>query len=621
MSGSGAASAAGKVGRNDPCPCGSGRKYKHCCESKPPAADPLAARAQPSPAASKVKAEAMAKAASARRLWAADRRAEAIVAFQEAARLEPSNPDAHYDLGAACFHEGRLSEAVEAFRCATGLRPGFGKALQPLGAALVDLGRAREASAVYRKLSRMADDAVSRRLSLASALALDGELEEAERELRRVIAVAPKHAGAQFLLGRLLLWRGSFEEAELHLIQVVDVVPPAFQFISDARRMTEADRPLVERMLAHTERTDLAPIHKGTIHFGLGKAFDDLGDYEAAMRHYEAGSRLKAASARIDRAAMAGYYDIILSDFSADGLGREKGLVTKPAGPDDELPVFIVGMPRSGSTLVEQILSSHPAVAAGGELSFWIDRINAWLAPSAKAVGVVDPLASVGAEPPSGLPFAETAKPILGGGQASDWLPFRFDRVEAGPLTRAAEDYLALLREIGPKALRVTDKALSNFERLGPIRLALPGARIIHCRRHPVDTCLSIFFTAFNSRTAWDRDDIVFQYRQYERLMEHWRRVLPADRFTEVEYEALVVDREAETRRLIAFCGLEWDDACLAPERNLRAVKTASVWQARQPVYKTSLERWRRYEPWLGEFRNLLPANDVRESQGTILFG
>ena len=149
-----------------------------------------------------------------------------------------------------------------------------------------------------------------------------------------------------------------------------------------------------------------------------------------------------------------------------------------------------------------------------------------------------------------------------------------------------------------------------NFGLLGLIQCALPAARVIHCRRHPVDTALSIYFSNFGARHAYavDRGDIVAFYRHYERMMDHWRSVLPADRFTEVRYETMVADREAETRRLVAFLGLEWDDACMAPEKNRRPVKTASVWQARQPVYKTSVERWRRYEPWLGDLRDLLPG-------------
>ena len=146
-----------------------------------------------------------------------------------------------------------------------------------------------------------------------------------------------------------------------------------------------------------------------------------------------------------------------------------------------------------------------------------------------------------------------------------------------------------------------------NFLRLGLIHLLLPNARIIHCRRNPIDTCLSIYSVHFDGTIefAASKSDLAFFYRQYARLMDHWRAVLPPDRFIEVQYERLIDDREAETRRLIAFTGLEWDAACLLPEQNERMVLTASVWQARQPVYATSVERWRRYEPWLGELASL----------------
>jgi hypothetical protein len=337
--------------------------------------------------------------------------------------------------------------------------------------------------------------------------------------------------------------------------------------------MTEADRPLVERMRRLLERADLNPIQRGTVHFGLGKAFDDLGDAAEAMRHFEAGNRLASGSRRLNRTGLVEYYDSLIADFSAEALARAErpGTTALPGG---DLPVLIVGMPRSGTTLTEQILSSHPSVAAGGELRFWGRQVI----------------------PPAADPFGRAER-----------LPLRLGSVEADDLSRAAGEYRAVLRAIGPEALRVTDKEPHNFEQLGVIWKAWPDARVIHCRRRPIDICLSIYFNFFNGKMAWDRADLVFQYRQYERLMEHWRNVLPADFFTEVEYETLVADREAETRRLVAFCGLEWDDACLAPERNARRIKTASLWQARQPVYRTSLERWRRYEPWLGELRELLP--------------
>ena len=276
--------------------------------------------------------------------------------------------------------------------------------------------------------------------------------------------------------------------------------------------MTEADRPLMDRMRLLAERSHLDMTLKIRLEFGLGKAFDDLGDYAEAMRHYEAANGLKAMSGRLDRPALAAKYDNIISGFTTEALEHARQALAGPTGPKNDLPVFIVGMPRSGSTLIEQILSSHPAVAGGGELSFWVDRLRGW-----SAAGI--------------------------------------SSLSADPLFKAAEDYRAELRRIGPKALRVTDKRLWNFELLWLIRLALPDARIIHCRRHPVDTCLSIFFANFSAREdyACDRGDLAFFYHQYERLMDHWRRALPPGRFTEVEYETLIADREAETRRLIAF--------------------------------------------------------------------
>ena len=402
---------------------------------------------------------------------------------------------------------------------------------------------------------------------------IEGKLEEAEKELRRLLGQAPQLAAARVLLAQILSERGMLDEAAQHLSEAVEVIPQAFHSLAIAKRMREPDRPLVDRMRLYAERPDLETMERVNIGFGLGKAYDDLGDYAEAMRHYIVANQHKAMSVRLNRQALSAKYDSFVGGFTAGAMARARRALARPARPDDDLPVFIVGMPRSGTTLLEQILSSHPAVAAGGELPFWIDRFD-------------DSNASA------------------------------IERVEAGGLSRAAEEYLRLLRQIGPHALHVTDKAPFNFEFLGQLRLVLPNARIIHCRRRPIDTGLSIFFMNFpdHQRYAWDQGDIVFQYRQYERLMDHWRRVLPPDRFTEVQYETLVADREAETRRLIAFCGLDWDEACLAPEHNERKVQTSSLWQARQPVYKTSIERWRRYEPWLGELRDLLPSQEARAS-------
>ena len=566
------ARAAGRVGRNDPCPCGSGKKYKHCCQAKDPtSASPGGANARPTQA---MKQRLQELFLAAKEHWDVGRLADAIPLFREIARLDPNAPQAHHDLGVTYLRCGRLREGTDSLQRAVDLRPGFERALRHLVDGLEPQGREAEALIACGKLSRAAENPLDRRYYSAKVLVKERKLEEAAKELRQLITLSPQRTDLRLLLGQVLSDQGQFEEAASQLSAAVERAPAAFQRLAETKRLTERDRPLVERLRAVSDQPGLDVMPRSSLQFGLGKAYDDLGDYEEAMRHYDAANRLRAASQRLDRAALAKSYDSHIKSFTAEGLARAAQQLSRPPVAGNDLPVFIVGLPRSGTTLAEQILSSHRDIVAGGELHFWSERLAAW---RTSRIGAIDMSA----------------------------------------LSEASEDYRALLRTFGPTSLRVTDKAPSNYELLWLIRLAFPDARIIHCRRHPIDTALSIFFTNFWSlhNYAWDRSDIVFQFRQYERLMAHWRSVLPPDRFTEVDYEALVADREMETRRLIRFIGLDWDEACLAPERNTRVVQTASVWQARQPVYMTSVERWRNYEPWLGELRELLESPHSAASQ------
>ena len=255
----------------------------------------------------------------------------------------------------------------------------------------------------------------------------------------------------------------------------------------------------------------------------------------------------------------------MIADFGPDEIER-----LRQWGSSSERPVLIVGMMRSGTTLIEQILASHPDVRAGDELPFW---------------------------------NARRLKLRIGSG----------GKLALAAAKETIRDYLDTLNGISSEASRVTDKMPHNFLLLGLIHILFPKARIIHCRRNPVDTCLSIYFTRFakDHDFTYDRSAIVFFYKEYRRLMAHWRRVLPGDRFLEIDYEQLIGDQETTTRTVLNFCGLEWNDACLAFHRTERSIRTASSWQARQPIYRTSAARWRRYEPWLGEFRELLDS--VRE--------
>ena len=282
------------------------------------------------------------------------------------------------------------------------------------------------------------------------------------------------------------------------------------------------------------------------------------------MEAYDEANRLfremRPDTQGFDQSRQTDMRDRIRSYFTREFLLTNRGL-----GSQSERPIFVVGMPRSGTTLVEQMLSSHSDVGAAGELPFWPMRGDSAIDRS------------------TGLP----------------------DLIRSRQL---ADEYDELLRSMAPWAKHVTDKMPINYLHLGLINMMFPNARVVHIRRSPIDTCLSIYTTDYRTppEYAYNRENIVFAYRQYEVLTDHWRESLPAQSMIEVRYESLIDEPEQEIRRVLSFCGLEFQEACLHPEKNRRSIRTPSLWQARQPVYKSSRERWRRFEPWLGPFRELL---------------
>jgi hypothetical protein len=324
------------------------------------------------------------------------------------------------------------------------------------------------------------------------------------------------------------------------------------------RTVTSSDNGLLQAMQAALATPGLELGQRQRLHLAVGKAAEDLGDYALAMQHFDAADSVRRGAASFDSAAFSILIDRVIARCTPEFLARAPEL-----GCDDATPVFIIGMPRSGTTLVEQIVSMHPEVEAGGELNFWNQRGPEWLRPGAD---------------------------------------------EDALLAKAAADYLGVLHAIAPTAARVTDKMPFNFLWAGLIHVTFPRAVIIHCRRAAIDTALSIHQTHFHPSMPFPTGgaELVAYFRGYQRLIDHWRSVLPADRFIEVDYEDLTRAPEPAIRRIIAACGLAWHEACLRPESNPRAVKTPSKWQTRQPIYRTSVERWRRYEPWLGPLRSLV---------------
>jgi tetratricopeptide (TPR) repeat protein len=488
---------------------------------------------------------------------------ESVAALRRAVAGDPGSADSHFQLGIGLERLGDVGAALAAYHRATELAPALTEAWYRAGALVYTLGHREEAIACFERAAETGPRTRFGRLGAARALLTAGRDRDGERSLRACVAADPGNPLAHDLLGNLLAEAGQFEEAGACFARAIALAPllaGSYYDLVRCRRITPADAALVTRIetALATPGLDIEP--RIRIELALGKAADDLGDYGRAMRHFDAADALRQASAAFPAEQFDREVTRLIGQMTPELLARAPRL-----GTPEPLPVLIIGMPRSGTTLVEQIISSHPGVRAGGELNYWPACGARWHAA----------------------------------GAAGTEMKF---------LRQAASGYLRVLRDLGAGAVRVTDKNPFNFLWAGLIHLALPRAMIIHCRRAAIDTALSIHQTLFHPGLAFPTggDPLVAYFRSYRRLTDHWRRVLPPERFIEVDYEDLTHEPEPVIRRLIAACGLSWDAACLRPDRNPQAVKTASRWQARQPIYRASVGRWRRYEPYLGALRALL---------------
>jgi tetratricopeptide (TPR) repeat protein len=526
---------------------------------------------------------------------------EAVEAMRLAANLEPNNGQILHDLGVSCLAAGLPREAVAAFRRAIHVKPNFSQAfwrlgvalqqsdpiaaiaalrkateLQPrlpdaqfrLGMLLEEQGRRREAGVRYRQVLTGGPDPRLRRLAEARALMIEGRDGEAEKKLRRAVEIEPNDGAALALLAALRTDAGAFEEASGYFERAVAQPGSSHDLYYEMiryRKVTVNDTGLLERLRSGGAEPHGNDATRMRLQIALGKALDDLGQYAEAMQAFDAAAAIRERTWPVDIAAFERRVDAVVQRFSADVIESKRSV-----GNPDPTPVFVLGMPRSGTTLVEQIVSSHPMIHGAGELHFWNQR-----GALMKAAGT---------------------------------------NIDDAFCRQAATDCLGQLRELGGDAARVVDKNPFNFEWVGLIHVALPQSALIHCRRSPIDTALSIHQVFFHEGMAFPTggEALVRYYRAYERLMDHWRQVLPPDRLLEVDYESLTADPVPQTMRMIAHIGLEWDDRCLEPEKNPRRVKTESRWQVRQPIYRTAVERWRNYEPYLGALAKLLPNETPR---------
>ena len=491
--------------------------------------------------------------------------AEALQCYRELLSLDPRSAVSLTAMGTALARLGCYGEAENHFRRAIGISPSIPTAYFNLAGVLQSTGRYRESEMPLRRALKLKPTYLDARISLGMSLVLLGRLGEARDCYQKALKIAPRNTQTLVGVGQIEALEGRFDAAESAFQRALEVDPRcsyAWAALASLRRMTPADGAWLERA-EDIVASGLQPLDEGTLRFAMGKYCDDVGDFARAFRNYQRGNTLQRMRAPpYDPAERSRFVDGLVKTYTPEALA-----LTRAAGAasESQRPVFVVGMPRSGTSLVAQILASHPSAHAAGELDFWISAVH-------KHENAIH------AEVPS-----ESLRRKL------------------------ASAYLQILTAQSGDALRVVDKAPINSEYLGVIHGVFPRARFIHLRRHPIDTCLSCYFQQFPPALNYANDlsDLAHYYREHWRLMAHWRRALPPETLLEVPYEQLVADQEKWTRRILEFIGLPWDDRCLDFHLTQSTVLTASYWQVRQTMYQNSIGRWQNYRKFIGPLLDL----------------
>ena len=485
-------------------------------------------------------------------------------AFRQAVELDKRAAHSYYNLGMALRRAGKSHETFLTFKKSTQLNPHFLDNYLQIWEQMRQLQNWVDGIPILETGLIHHPDSTALMACLGFAYARVGKSQVAEEMFNRAFALSTS-AGIPF--SHWLQEEGRFEESVPILKKVIHANPvqgQAYYILTAAKCFTLDSKPLLEWMIPLTAHPDLIAEEQMYLHYAMAKAYEQAKNYESAMHHFDAANAqayIRFNSNNVhDEGASEHEARTLASLYSSEFIRS-----ARIHGSQSSVPIFIVGMIRTGTTLLDQILSSHPRVNSAGEQPFW--QIHA-------------------------------------GRIQSRWLDGGFDREDALNL---AAGYLSVLHQAGGTADRIIDKMPINFSNIGLMGVVFPNAKFIHLRRNPLDSCLSIYTTFLGSGTpfAYNKTNIIGYYQSYYRLKEHWRSVMPPEQFIEIDYEDLVTHKETVVRELLEFCDLEWDDACLNHEHNRSQVSTPSLFTARQPVNTASVERWKRYEPWLGQLLEL----------------
>ena len=488
-------------------------------------------------------------------LGQAGRTSEALNIFQNLILLTPQDTQAHYNLGLSLKGLGKLDEAEKSFRQAIILDPNYANAYNNLGITLRELGRLEEAETNYRQAIALNPNSIEAHSNLGALLQELGKQYEAEKMLNQAIKLEPNYAEAHYNLGVTLQELGKSEEAEASLNQAIKLEPnyaEAHRYLTTLKIFKSKDEQYLNMRELYLDK-NIKEEERCHINFGLAKAYEDLGDFKKAFIHYREGNALRKKLLNYNISQDEKLFKQIKSNYQ---------LIAKNALKSDKLekslmPVFIVGMPRSGTTLVEQIISSHSQVTGAGELSF---------------------AANFGRSMARGL-----------------------SEVNNEYLLRFRSKYLTKLQFLSMSNPIVTDKMPHNFLYIGLLAAAFPEAKIVHVKRDPAALCwgnFKQFFISKNIGYCYSLDDVVSYYKLYENLMEFWESSL-SKRIYNLDYDLLTKNQKDETHQLIDYLDIDWDEKCLSPQNNSRSIATASSAQVRKKVYQSSSQQWKKYKPFL----------------------
>ena len=488
--------------------------------------------------------------------------AEAAALYEEAVELDSSFAEALNNLGSSLSHLGRYEEAEHCYRESIAINPNFSDPHANLGVLLRQKSYLSDSEALLRRALKLRPTDLDARINLGLTLVFLGRLRDARAYFAKVLKTTPRSGLALYGMGQIAALEGQFEEAETTFRRVIEINPKmsnAWAALPLTRKMTKADGEWLKGA-EEIAASRIHPLEEANLRFAIGKYRDDVNDFPDAFKNFKRGNELlKTAAEDYDRQERSTFISGLIRTYSREAIST----IGAP-GSSSAKPVFVVGMPRSGTSLAEQIIASHPAAYGAGELNFWAALM----------------------EKDDELSHAVLSEPAR---------------------LRVAEEYLRILEGFSASASRVIDKAPVNSDFLGLIYSVFPNARVIYLQRDPIDTCLSCYFQQFLTGLNFtlDLSDLAHYYREHQRIITHWRAVLPPGFILDVPYEELVADQETWSRKMVDFVGLEWDPRCLEFHTNKRQVTTASAWQVRQKVYKSSVARWRNYEKFIGPLKAL----------------